>query len=451
MLLKLFHFSIAFIFLFVCLNGQSTISATYASVIPTNFGEGAFDYDDGCNGSALIYINFPNDGSSYKVTNVNTSYTMIAENQGFKAEQFSSIVFVNNNTAETTEAQGVGFTEGTQAYNRSINLANGVYPSGAQLVFQLRARRSQQVTGQCNSEHNYVQANTWQITVSFAKIGKLGIGINSPTKGILEVYGVNEVGKNSAAFGSMENGISLQRSPASIGFNEYDDHGVPTIMHNDLSGNVKSLMSLNGYFRWSGNAMNDGLVIDPNGMIGLGVTPISTTSLTVGINNNQKVNFYGSSQVSYFGSSVAINGGKDVGKVYINDVPNGKVIIKGRSYYGTVDYGPNDAAMHVNGALAFTKRSEHEVCNGGEFQVGNASYVNVTRVGCNVNKAFTLSNGLVDGQLLIVQIEGNNDFKINDTNNVNIAGNLTPGGGDILVLIWHQNMGKWLQISYSNN
>jgi hypothetical protein len=136
----------------------------------------------------------------------------------------------------------------------------------------------------------------------------------------------------------------------------------------------------------------------------------------------------------------------------LNDIPGGNVIIAGRTQVSDEyeQYGGGNS-LSVSGGIAFTKRDEHEVCSGGVYTPGNSSYVNVKRSGCTNAQPLAIANGIVDGQLLIIQAEGNNDFTVYDQNNINLPANTRMGGGDIMVLIWNGYFTKWEQVSYSNN
>ena len=153
-----------------------------------------------------------------------------------------------------------------------------------------------------------------------------------------------------------------------------------------------------------------------------------------------------------------INGGKAGSKVYINDVLNGNTLIGGTTDISEVNPPTitGKTILNVDGAIAFTKRDDFEICNGGVgaiYTPGNSSYVSVKRIGCATSQPFVIANGIADGQLLIVQIEGNNDFTIYSQNNIFLkdGNNRVVGGGDIMTLYWNAYAQKWMQLMYSNN
>ncbi len=288
------------------------------------------------------------------------------------------------------------------------------------------------------------------IQANFAQ--NIGIGIINPTKAKLEVFGIGPKGNNTAIFGKDGAGISLQRNPATIGFNEYNTTINPkTRMGPD---GISQLQFINGIINWNiEDQINPAISIKENGNVGIGREGFINTSLIVQ-NTGDNVSIGGSSSNSYFGSNYAIiKGGKVNSRVILNDVNNGKILIGSNAVFGDEAYisNPVSSSLVIEGAFAFTKKQAHEVCAGGLYSPGDCSYVVVTRVGCANSTSFNIDDGIVEGQLLIIQAEGNNSFTVYDTNNINTNGNIVMGGGDTMMLIWHAKFGKWMQMSYSNN
>lgn len=174
--------------LFVQLSQAQTLTGTFTSSdISTSFNT----YEISCYGSNVININLPS-GGQYIVNNVNVAYSMTAIGSGWMADQRSQIAFLNTNTVESTEAIGVGSVPGTFNYNRNISIANGTYSGGTSLSFQLRTRRVFEGTPGCNTATNYVNNNSWTITVNYIQVGKVGINNTDPAtaldiKGALRV------------------------------------------------------------------------------------------------------------------------------------------------------------------------------------------------------------------------------------------------------------------------
>ena len=446
-----FYYLLLFSF---CSYTQNSLTAIYSSSIPTNYSETVFGYDNMCNGpSTTVSITLP-PGLAYNVSNVKINYNMEALYPGWKSDQYSSVKFQNTNLTETIEANGIGNQAGIQYYDRNITLANGTYPGGTTLIFSLRARRSYEGTPGCNIITNMVLPYTFKVTVEFSDeitYGQLGIGLMYPTKGKLEVYGVGHNGRNTAAFGSEGAGITLQRNPPSIGLNLYDNNGnyeplLSSGNHSLIDFSISGALSFG--FRQNSNLPFNYTTIQNNGNVDIGLPNTYLTSLFL-----ENVEIKGSSFSSKFWENKSyINGGKFGSKVYINDIPFGKILIGGNVDIG--DMGPHyqNISLTLFGKVAFTKRDEHNVCTSSLFFVGNTSYVNVVRTGCgSSNTPLQLTAGNVEGQILIIQIEGNNDFTIFDTGNLDLQGNIQLGGGDILMLIWNQSIFKWTQLSYSNN
>lgn len=143
------------------------LEATYvAGNIPTNFGE----YSSSCNGPlTTLSVTLP-PGGPYEVTGLDVSYTMRALNNAWRSEQYSQIYCQNTATEEGQYYSNSQGTSGNQNYNREgVNIANGIYPGGTVLTFEMRAIRSWGGSG-CNTSYNYVTNNTWSIAVEYFEV-----------------------------------------------------------------------------------------------------------------------------------------------------------------------------------------------------------------------------------------------------------------------------------------
>lgn len=297
----------------------------------------------------------------------------------------------------------------------------------------------------------------------------VGIGTNNPTIAKLEVVGTAALSNTTAAFGTDGAGISFQKNFPTIGFNQYNKQstGYGNFMSNGAAytlnfNHSSGVLSLNLAVPTIDILGQKDSIIDhiinafniiPSGNVGIGGPAANNIGLNVGIENYGGTIIKGTTYHSSFSYlSTKINGGKTGSKVIINDIPGGNIIIGSRTEVNDVydEYGGNNS-LSVSGGLAFTKRDEHEVCTGGIYTPGNSSYVNVKRTGCNNAQPLAIANGTVDGHLLIIQAEGNNDFTVYDQGNINLPGNTQMGGGDIMVLIWNGFFTKWEQVTYSNN
>lgn len=178
------------------INAQS-ISATYnAGDIPTSFNS----FDPSCNGpSTTLTLTLPA-GDNYTVTGIDVAYQMTALGSGFMSHQRSAVYCQNTDTGESTYS-GAGDSNGTFPYSREgVNIANGTYTGGTQLVFEMRAWRTFEGTSGCNTAVNRVNAVTWTITVYFGdeEINpKVGVQQSDP-RTTLDVQGKLTIGDDTS-------------------------------------------------------------------------------------------------------------------------------------------------------------------------------------------------------------------------------------------------------------
>jgi hypothetical protein len=66
------------------------------------------------------------------------------------------------------------------------------------------------------------------------------------------------------------------------------------------------------------------------------------------------------------------------------------------------------------------------------------------------NRTFTLPNGTVPGQLLVLVNNANNS-QLQDAGNANLTADMDFGPGDTIQLIWSSAQNKWLELSRANN
>src|SRR5690554_1378354 len=161
----LFQFLLAFFGIF--LSYSQTISETYSlGDIPTSH----MAYDGACNGpGTTLTIELPA-GGPWEVTGFDVEYDMTAQNGAWMAEQRSLIHFQNNNVEESAPTLGVGSAVGTYSYSRpGLDLANGYYSGGDDLIFEMRTWRTWSTFGEegCTTHNNKVDNNTWKITVHY--------------------------------------------------------------------------------------------------------------------------------------------------------------------------------------------------------------------------------------------------------------------------------------------
>ncbi len=108
--------------------------------------------------------------------------------------------------------------------------------------------------------------------------------------------------------------------------------------------------------------------------------------------------------------------------------------------------------LDINGGIAFRPLTSVSVTtNNQAVTVGNYSFLRIASNGSTGSRIITLSNGLQDGQMLIIVVSATstNGIQINDSGNCNIAGNVSLQDGDTLTLIWDNSI--WHELARSNN
>lgn len=301
----------------------------------------------------------------------------------------------------------------------------------------------------------------------------VGIGISAPGRAKFEVNGVAGLGATSAIFGGDGTGISLQRNWPTIGFNQYRDivtpgsqgkymaAGFAAIQYYDpISGAMVFDMFPNGTANTFTPAAKRAITILNSGNVGIRSGGSNTASLYVtrGTNFDGTAIFGGTQYGSYFNYSNSedtyIRPGKDGGKVFINDVPNGKVIFGNGAGRVGINEGFPITSLQLNGAIGINVGAVTISDANYLIDVGNRSYIVVTKAAPNVTFA-NISNGIVRGQILIIesaQSNGSSGFEIFDGNNLRLSGDptlLRLKGLDTLMLIW--NGTYWLELSHSEN
>ncbi len=305
----------------------------------------------------------------------------------------------------------------------------------------------------------------------------VGIGTNTPTLGKLEVSGVAGSGATSAAFGTDGAGISLQRSWPTIGFNQFRDivtagsqgkymsNGTASILHlNPGNGAMTLDMFPTGTTNNFTPSAISNMTILNNGNIGVQGAAFSTCGLLVNrkfFNRKGSAVFKGSvlDALFHFGlnEDTYLSGGKQVSKLIINDIPDGKILHFGNTssgYYEGISYltYTPTLAKELWGSIATANSYSINVQQGQSItNPALSSYVKVFNTSANSSLQLTITNGNVDGQILIV--EGNqNPFTIIAGGSSNIYGNtMTVGGGDVVTFIWSSNRVKWMRLSFQDN
>jgi hypothetical protein len=184
------------------------------------------------------------------------------------------------------------------------------------------------------------------IAAMTASSQNVGIGITNNTRGKFEVDGVAFPGSATVAlFGSNSAGISLQRNWPTIGFNQFRDDVVPGSQGKYMTTGYAAIQ----YFDY--NSGTYAFDMFPSGTANTS-TPGGTRAITVAANGNTGIRtnytnaslvvargdgidgtavFAGTQYWSHFNYSTNedtyIRAGKDNGTVYINNIPNGTVLM----------------------------------------------------------------------------------------------------------------------------
>lgn len=180
-----------------------------------------------------------------------------------------------------------------------------------------------------------------------------------------------------------------------------------------------------------------------------------------GATNGQVLTWNGSTwlpQTNGSGWSLSGNSGTNPLTNFIGTTDNQPLLFKTNStenlrisQVGHVGINTNNplTSLQINGGLSINSTTISLTADNQPITVGNFSNIKLNSNGATAaSRTFTLSNGLVDGQILIIYpIAG--AAQLADGGNINIAGNFNFGVEDVLQLVWIGN--KWLQVSRSNN
>lgn len=146
-------------------NVYNSVTATYSSGdIPTDYGFQSLPGSSSCPGTLTVTI-----PAGAIITGVDVEYDMTAQNWGWMSEQRSQLRCISTGGAdESSITSGVGTSGGTYSYSRTgLTIANGV-TGGGNIVFELHAGRTWTLYNyDCSTNYNYVNNNTWTVTVYF--------------------------------------------------------------------------------------------------------------------------------------------------------------------------------------------------------------------------------------------------------------------------------------------
>ena len=124
---------------------------------------------------------------------------------------------------------------------------------------------------------------------------------------------------------------------------------------------------------------------------------------------------------------------------------------------GQVGIGPNSAAdaqtrLEVDGGLTIRRPADFAVVAGANVvTVGDRSYLRVNSSGGSALTTITLSNGLIIGQVLVVECAAtlSNGFQMADSGNLSLSSAHTFNDDDVITLIW--NGTDWLELNFVVN
>ncbi|WP_177195003.1 fibronectin type III domain-containing protein [Parapedobacter indicus] len=133
--------------------------------IPTAFDEDPdLNSTNFCEPEPTLTLEIP-DG--YQLSGLTVQYRMEARNYGYISEQRSMLYSPTLDQGEEHMVFGSGYSEGTYDYERPITFANG---ATGEVDFVLRAWRTYQGSGNCNTTYNRVVAGSWKLIATFERL-----------------------------------------------------------------------------------------------------------------------------------------------------------------------------------------------------------------------------------------------------------------------------------------
>jgi hypothetical protein len=109
------------------------------------------------------------------------------------------------------------------------------------------------------------------------------------------------------------------------------------------------------------------------------------------------------------------------------------------------------AKVEIDGALALKANNTSVTTDNQAVTIGNRSFVKFSPDAIPTNRTITLSNGIAEGQVLLISVTATatNGIELLDTGNVNLAATASLNNGDTLQLLW--DGASWNEITRSNN
>lgn len=156
--------------------GQSA-TVTYSA---GNISTPITNYSATCNGpTTTLVVSIPAGAS---VTSIDVAYDFTAFNGVWMSEQRSRVHCQETGNTEGTFNGTGGSSAGTESYNRTgVAIASGISATGT-LTFEMQAWRTWGGTA-CDQAYNYINNNTWSITVYYFIPGPMLYASSTTTQG----------------------------------------------------------------------------------------------------------------------------------------------------------------------------------------------------------------------------------------------------------------------------
>ncbi|MBL7997741.1 MAG: hypothetical protein JNL32_03790 [Candidatus Kapabacteria bacterium] len=134
---------------------------------------------------------------------------------------------------------------------------------------------------------------------------------------------------------------------------------------------------------------------------------------------------------------------------------NERMRIDANGNVGVGTTGAPNTTLDVNGAVAIRPGTSTVTTDNQAVTVGNRSFVRITSDGTPANRTITLSNGLQDGQIIILRVSGGgtatNGIEIADSGNCNLSGLAQLLDGAVIQLLWDGAANTWFEVTRSHN
>ncbi len=204
------------------------------------------------------------------------------------------------------------------------------------------------------------------------------------------------------------------------------------------------------------SVLTDGTVVTGNGKTG---TPITLAQQSA--TNGQVLSWNGSNWApsSFYVWQLTGNSGTNPATNFIGTTDNQSLVFRTNnvenariSTVGNFGIKSNNplTTLQINGATSSSSITVNLTADNQIITVGDISVIKLNSNNATAaNRTFTLSNGLVEGHKLIIYVILGAAQLLDNTSNVNIAGNFNFGLEDSIQLIWTGT--KWIQIARSNN